>query len=76
MPLLTELKILLPVFSKNMPRLAALGQARLHVGAGEAGIFFEHVLDRIASGKKFQDRLHRDARAVDDGTPVADIWSD
>jgi len=48
-------------------------KARLHVGAREAWIFFENILDRIAGGKKFQDRLHRDACAANDGTPVANI---
>ena len=73
MPLLTELKMSLPAFSTNMPRLTALGQARLHIGAREAGIFFKHVLDGIAGGEKFQNRLHRDARAANDGPAIADI---
>ena len=50
-------------------------KARLHVGAREARIFFQHVLDRITGGKEFQNRLHRDARAADDWTPVANIRS-
>jgi len=51
-------------------------QARPHVGAGEPGIFLQHVLDRIAGGEKFQHRLHRDARAANDRPPVANIRFD
>jgi hypothetical protein len=51
-------------------------EAGLDIRASEFWIFFQHVLDRIAGGKEFQNRLHRDARAANHGAAIADIRLD
>jgi hypothetical protein len=51
-------------------------EAGLNIFPNQSRIFFEHIFDRITSGKKFQNGLHRDPRATYDRTAIADVWID
>lgn len=49
----------------------SVAEAGLHVRARECGVLCQHVFDGIAGAEKFEDGLHGDARATNDGTAIA-----
>jgi hypothetical protein len=48
----------------------------LNIFTRKARVLFENIFDRITCGKKFQNRLHRDPRAANNGPTIANVRVD